>query len=290
MNSKSMFLIILIMMVTGTISCRRDKSEHEINIIFLHHSTGDILWRGKEATFFVKVARRISGEVADWFDRDALILKLFERYNKEHRRNYLIEEMEFPKAKPYGWKNYPFDYYNIWVKNGGNDPFMKEPTLEILAKKYEVIIFKHCFPVSNIKPDNDSPDINSEKKTISNYKLQYSAIRDKLHEFPDVKFILFTGASQVKQNISEDEAIRAKEFFNWVTNEWDLPDDNIYIWDLYNLETEGALYFRPDYAVSENNSHPNSYFAGKAVPLLFDRIVDVIENNGNSTTLKGEFK
>jgi len=49
---------------------------------------------------------------------------------------------------------------------------------------------------------------------------------------------LFTGAAQVKSQISEDEAKRAKEFFEWAVKEWDLPNDNIYIWDFYNLQTE----------------------------------------------------
>ena len=209
---------------------------------------------------------------------------------KKKNRNYSIREIEFPKSKPYGWNNYPYDYYNIWVKNAGEDPFLEEPTLESLLKKYQIIIFKHCFPVSNIQADIITPDINSEIKTISNYKLQYSALRDKLHEFPDTKFILFTGAVQVKSQVTEDEAVRTKEFFSWVVNEWDLPCDNIYLWDLYSLETEGGLYFKDDYAVSPTDSHPSKYFAGRVVKLLFNRIIDVIENNGNNTQLSGEVK
>ena len=198
--------------------------------------------------------------------------------------------MEFPKEAPYGWNNFPYDYYNIWVKNAGDKPFMEEPTLEMLTKEFQIVIFKHCFPVSNIQEDLDSADINSDVKTISNYKLQYIALRDKLHEFPDTKFILFTGAAQVKSNISEDEAKRAREFFRWVTDEWDLPDDNIYLWDLYKLETEGDLYLKEKYSLNPNNSHPNKDFAGKVVILLFNRILDVIENNGTRTHLTGENK
>ena len=131
-------------------------------------------------------------------------------------------------------------------------------------KEYQVIIFKHCYPVSNIQADKDSADINSDYKSIANYKLQYAALRDKLHEFPDTKFIFWTGAAQVKSAVSEDEAKRAKEFFTWVINEWDLPGDNIHIWDLYSLETEGGLYFKEEYATSPNDSHPNGEFASKA--------------------------
>lgn len=198
--------------------------------------------------------------------------------------------MAFPKIKPYGWNNNPFDYYNIWVNNAGEKPYMEEPTLEMLTKQYQVIIFKHCFPVSNIKPDQESSDKDSQLKTISNYKLQYLALRDKLHEFPNTKFILFTGAAQIKSTITEDEAERTREFFSWVINEWDLPGDNIYLWDLYNLQTEGGLFFKDEYAASVNDSHPNGVFAGKVVMLLFNRIIDVIEYKGSGTQLTGERK
>jgi len=198
--------------------------------------------------------------------------------------------MIFPKQTPYGWNNFPFDYYNIWVKNEGKEPFKDEPTLEILTRDYQVIIFKHCFPVSNIQKNEIPADINSKIKTISNYKLQYAAIKEKLHEFPSTKFILFTGAVQVRANNSEDKAIRAREFFQWVVEEWDEPEDNIYLWDLYDLQTEGGLYFKDAYALSPENSHPNGEFASKAVDLLFNRIIDVIEQDGKGTLLTGELK
>jgi hypothetical protein len=210
------------------------------------------------------------------------------QYNKINNKHYTIQEMAFPKESPYGWQNYPYDYYNIWVKNAGPEPFMEEPTLEILTKKYQVIIFKHCFPVSGIQPDKEVADINSDYKSLANYKLQYNAIRDKLHEFPDTKFILFTGAALVKGSGTEEEALRTKEFFTWVINEWDLPDDNIYIWDLYSLETEGGLYLKDEYATSPRDSHPNDKLASKAAELIFNRIIDVIDNDGKNTKLTGE--
>ncbi len=48
---------------------------------------------------------------------------------KNIKKTTSLEEVAFPKSKPYGWNNYPYDYYNIWVNNAGPKPFMKEPTL-----------------------------------------------------------------------------------------------------------------------------------------------------------------
>ncbi len=258
------FAILLISILA--ISCGQEPKSPYMNIIFLHHSTGKDIWNGG----------------------DHSLGQLFKEFNKEYDTNYAITEIEFPKGSPYGWKNYPYDYYNIWVKNAGEEPFKKEPTLEMLTKDYQIIMFKHCYPVSNIKVDLDSPDINSDIKTLSNYKLQYAALRDKLHEFPDTKFIIWTGAALVEASTNKDNAIRAKEFFEWVMNEWDLAGDNIYIWDLYSLQTEGGLYFKDEYAVSQKDSHPNEEFSGRAVKQLFNRIIDVIENNGKGTKLSGK--
>ena len=259
-----------------------------MKILYLHHSTGGLIWRGGRASIASRAARKISPRLAQVIGRKAKLPGLFEKFNESSKKDYRIKEMVFPKASPYGWHNYPYDYYNIWVKNAGNEPFMEEPTLEMLTKDYQVIIFKHCYPVSNIQADKENADINSNYKSLSNYKLQYAALRDKLYEFPDTKFILFTGAAQVRQNISTDEAKRAKEFFTWVVNDWDLPGDNIHIWDLYTLETEGGIYCKDEFATSPGDSHPNTEFAGKAVQLLFSRIIDVIENDGAGTKSTGE--
>jgi hypothetical protein len=277
-----------LLMLVPLNSCKQKENKSDMNIIYLHHSIGAAIWQGTKISIAKKAAGKISPKLADIIGKKARLPLLFEKYNQENDKNYLIREIEFPKASPYGWNNSPYDYYNIWIRNAGNEPYMEEPTLEILTKQYQVIIFKHCYPVSHIHADKDSADINSDYKSLSNYKLQYAALRDKLHEFPDTKFILFTGAAEVKPGVPEDEAKRSKEFFTWVTDEWDLPGDNIHLWDFYSLETEGGIYLRDEYAVSPNDPHPNGDFAGKAVQLLFNRIVDIIDNNGNGTKVTGE--
>lgn len=266
--------------IIGLFACTGRQDEQAVGLAFLHHSTGSVIWEGDPSRLDPVVVKKNSRLKAQ-------LPIMFAEYNEEHTKNYAIKEIIFPKAEPYGWNNYPYDYYNIWVKNAGEKPFMKEPTLEMLTSQFQVIVFKHCFPSSNILGDNGIADINSDIKTLSNYKQQYLALRDKIHEFSDNKFILFTGAVQVKSFLSEEEAIRAREFYNWVVNDWDLPDDNIFIWDLYQLQTEGGLYFKDEYAVSPNDSHPNKEFAGMAANLLFNRIIDIIENNGTTTDLAG---
>ena len=274
---RNIFLfILLIALIFG---CDNNKSTNNktmsetIHIAFLHHSTGQVVWQGNTSKIAFKLFKK--SDVTKWFST----------FNKQNNTNYQIESFNFPKETPYGWKNYPYDYYNIWVKNAGSKEYMQEPTLEMLTKKYKVIIFKHCFPVSNIIADSGNPNVVSEEKRIENYKLQYIKLKEKMKSFPETKFIVWTGAALLKANTTEDNAIRAREFRDWVINVWDEPKDNIFIWDFFDLETESGLYLKPEFAAGQKNSHPNKTFAGKAAPLFCKRIVEVIEGRGDTHSL-----
>jgi hypothetical protein len=259
---KSLLAFALILLITGCDSNNKSMTK----IIFLHHSTGEAIWKGKTNRYLYRLTGK--GDVQ----------KYIRKYNKMNRTAYEADEMNFPRNSPYGWNNYPFDYYNIWVRNAGSRPFMEEPTLEMLTSQYDVIVFKHCFPVSRIVEDSGSPDINSDVKSLENYKLQYEALKRKMHEFPDTRFILWTPAANTKLKSDEDEAARTREFTDWIINDWDEKGDNIFIWDFYNYETEGGLYLTDNNAHSPDNSHPSVEFSARMAPLFARFIIDVIES------------
>ena len=157
----------------------------------------------------------------------------------------------------------------------------------MLTRDYDVIIWKHCYPVSNVLADTGNPSVSSSAKRAENYKVQYEALKKKMHQFPDTTFIIWTGAAQTQANTNQANAQRARNFFNWVKNTWDEPGDNIYIFDFRQLETEGGLYLLNKYAVSPTNSHPNSSFSKQVAPKFGQRIVDVIEGRGDTASLTG---
>ena len=244
----------------GTPADEGEPTRAGARILFLHHSTGECVW---------------NGGVEAWFDA----------YNRRNGTQYSITEQSFPKDEPYGWRNYPYDYWNIWVRHAGRSPYMTEPTLEMLAPKHDVIMFKHCFPVSAIEADTGRGVVSSEEKRIENYKLQYAALGEKLREFPDTRFIVWTGAALVRAETDAASARRAGAFFEWVRTSWDEPGDNIYLWDFYTLETEGQLYLKDEYA--SGDSHPNERFSRMAAPLLCQRIVDVLGGAGDTGSITG---
>ncbi len=281
-----MLVIMSILICCFIESCSESKTHNSstigspVKILFLHHSTGKIIWsaNNNQIVYYLNKVLNRYNYVPDFFDN----------YNKNHNTQYIVSEKVFPNSNPYGWRNYPFDYYNIWVKNAGDETFMEEPTLEMLTKQYDVIIFKHCYPGSNIMDNTGDPEINSERKSLENYKLQYNALKDKMREFPETKYIVWTIPALVKNKTTQEQAVRADRFSKWMKEKWDDPDDNIFIWDFRMLEIDETFLLKPEYARSENDSHPNTNLATKAAPLFCQRIIDIIETNGVNTTLTGE--
>jgi hypothetical protein len=245
-------------------------------IVFLHHSTGQVVLVGNTPKIVFRVTGK--GDVAKWISN----------YNRSNSASLRFEAADFPTGQNYEWANYPYDYHNIWVKHAGDTPYKGEPTLEMLTSKYDVIIWKHCFPVGEILADTGRPDADSREKRLENYKAQYLDLRAKMRSFPNTKFIVWTGAALVKDATTPEQAARTKQFFDWVKAEWDEPGDNIFLWDFYELETEGGLYLKEEYAASRTDSHPRSDFGGRVAPLFGQRIVNVIEGRGDATSLAGE--
>ncbi|HBH49061.1 MAG TPA: hypothetical protein DDX98_10495 [Bacteroidales bacterium] len=265
-------LIYLLVVIFIGSACKNNTElsyeEPDAKVIFLHHSTGMNVYKGK---------REFLSGFSSRFEKYSVPMFL-QQYNEENGTKYAIKEQNFPTGNPYPWNNYPYDYYNIWVKNAGHEPYMEEPTLEMLTKEYDVIIFKHCFPVSNILEDDSVPDINSDKKTLANYKLQYTALKEKLHEFSETKFIVWTGAALVESKTTAENAKRAQDFAKWVTNIWGAEEDNIYIWDFRKLQTDGGLYLPVEKAKNEWDSHLNPDFGEVAAKDFTNKIISVIEN------------
>lgn len=231
-----------------------------VRILFLHHSTGENVW---------------NGGVEGWLNQ----------YNSKNNAQYNIEEMIFP-SEPYEWANYPYDYWLLWVKNAGKG-YKGQPTLESLARKYDVIIWKQCFPGSEIEEDGGSPSVSSKVKTLENYKLQYAALKKKMREFPNVRFIVWTPAVELNGNIDAAQAKRTRDFAKWVVQDWDEKGDNIFVWDFYSYETDGGLFMKRENSVGKNDAHPNKKFSSQVAPNFARRIVDVIEGRGDSASVLG---
>ncbi len=243
MKTKKTLFRLLVLIVTVLTSCSQPENHR---VIFLHHSTG-------ENVFY-------EGKVKEWIDQ----------YNQETKNNIEITERAFPN-EPYEWKNYPFDYWNLWV-NGNCDP--EKPGIECLntlAAEYDVIIFKHCFPGAQVLEDTGEADSTFERKSLENYKAQYRALRDLMDSYPDNLFIVWTLAPLHRLSTTPENALRARQFVEWVKNEWRSEDggerDNILVFDFWELTAEhsenpdqgqvNCLRYEYERDHESDDSHPN---------------------------------
>jgi hypothetical protein len=139
---------------------------------------------------------------------------------------------------------------------------------------------------SVVAPDGD-PDVASPVQTDANDRLQYEAIRDVLLGHPDQRFLVWTGAALVAGATSPDDAQRAHDFFDWVRTTWDEPGDNVFVWDFWELETDGGIDMLDEHASSDTDSHPDAAFSAEAAPCFVERVIDVIEGYGDDRAITG---
>lgn len=219
----------------------------DYKIHFLHHSTGRNL-----------------------ID-DGDIYSMFDNYNQQHDTNYIFtEEWSTPSG------NYPYDYYS--------DTF--SPTrLQQYVNQYDMIVFKHCFPGSDIREDTGNPDINSDRKSLENYKLQYKALRDRFDKYPEAKFLIMTipPRHRLHSSATPERAARANGFGEWVQNEY-LSENgshpNIAVFDFRTLLIDSIGYLKYEYELFHNDDdcHPNELANQTICPLFFDAIIAFIHD------------
>ncbi|MBI4953728.1 MAG: hypothetical protein HY908_17015 [Myxococcales bacterium] len=229
-------------------------------IMYLHHSTGGVIW---------------GGGVPEGVDAA----------NTANGTSYAIEQTDYPSAA-YPWQNYPYDYWHLWVEAGGQAAAEGQQSLADLTAAHRVVVFKHCFPVSDIEADTGSPDLASEVKSIENYELQYAALKDALHAYPQTRFLVWTGAARLLTESSVEQGARSRQFFTWVKETWDEPGDNIFVWDFFELETEGGDFLVPAYAAGD--SHPSDAFALQVAPFFVNRLLAVLDGSADGGSLTGQ--
>jgi hypothetical protein len=270
---------------------RDSAMTHTVRIAYLHHSTGEIVWRGGIHRHLFRLAALVAPAfVSTWVNRirPLGVPGFITAWNAAHGTEYRIRRLTYPATKAgYPWANYPFDYWNLWVAHTDRNRDRGEFNLDDLTRDYDVIVFKHCFPVSRMVADAAASTTATDAKTLGNYKSQYEALKRRLHQFPSKKFILWTGPPLSRAATNPEEALRAQRFFEWVTSTWDERGDNIFLWDYRSLAVAADGCLAAQHEASPGNSHPSAGFARTVAPLIGRRIVDVIEGRGDAASSTG---
>jgi len=130
--------------------------------------------------------------------------------------------------------------------------------------EYDVIVFKSCYPVSNIQSDDQ----------LAEYKSYYLSIRARMDQYPDKIFIVVTPPPEIPADSDAQAAARARDFADWLASgEYLDGHPNVFTFNFFDLMADPATnMLRADYQADEFDAHPNELANQTVGPLFVDFI------------------
>lgn len=239
-------------------------ADKKIKIIFIHHSTGaNLINQGKVRELLAKK----NPDLEFWdhgysyrFPQFNGILDFFYPH---------IAGLNNPKGQNTGIDNgikltndSPQGYEDLFTQNVTDPP--SNALSQIL--KYDVVIFKSCFPVTKIETDDK----------LESYKKNYLAIRATIDKYPDKLFILFTPPPLRREMTNPEYAKRARIYANWLKSKEYLGErKNIRVFDFFDLLSENNFLKKEYCPLLPFDSHPNKFaneLAGRKFVELLSKV------------------
>ncbi|UCE24425.1 MAG: hypothetical protein JSU74_14260 [Candidatus Zixiibacteriota bacterium] len=205
-------------------------------LIFLHHSVGrGILYEGGLRDSLLQMGVLVKG--ATYGD---------EIGQKTDIKDWL-PKFQSDMDRIFSFKAHPDRYYSD-------------------GKSNDIVMFKSCFPNSNIVGDGQLPgDQGSSERTMANYRSVFEELKAEMARYPDKLFIYVTAPPLVPESTTPENAANAVAFNRWLIEEY-LPDyqretghSNLAIFDLFSVLADETGILRGDYRrPDKGDSHPNS--------------------------------
>jgi hypothetical protein len=211
------------------------KPTQKLTMVWHHHSTGDSLLEGG-------LLAALKADNIDFYDIN---------YKEAVVDGYVIGDHTDPPDFPKNF-NTPkyFDVIKSWELKGDK-------------KQHDIVMFKSCFPSSDIRDD----------AMLERYKGYYNSLLPTFKAHPEILFIAMSTPPLVKRETKPESAARARVWSKWVTGEWAKDVKNVKVFDLFNALAilEGkpdANTLVPQFAAGKDDSHPTPAGA-QAVTRLF---------------------
>jgi hypothetical protein len=133
------------------------------------------------------------------------------------------------------------------------------------GRENDIILFKSCFPNSDIITEGTSPgDPFDKTKTVWNYKAVIEKLGREFSNKPGKLFIYMTAPPIVPSQTTAENAARAREFNNWLITSYSAEYrenyrlSNFLIFNLYDILADQNGFLREEFRRSESDSHPNA--------------------------------
>ncbi len=206
----------------------------KLSMVWHHHSTGDDLLKGG-------LRQELDKNNIDFHDIN---------YKEAKVGDYVIGDRTDPPDFPKNF-NTP-EYFKViagWEMDEG--------------KHHDIVMFKSCFPASDIKSD----------EMLEQYKGYYKSMLSTFKAHPEIMFIGMSTPPLTAGKTTAENSTRARKWAEWVTTEYAKALPNVQVFDLFGAlsilkgnPNEGTL--PPQFAVGKWDSHPAGG-AGKAMARLF---------------------
>ena len=131
----------------------------------------------------------------------------------------------------------------LFSESGQNSSYTR--TLPDPGGENQIVMFKSCFPNSNLEGNPDDPPMNMGwDTTVSNAKYIYNDLLNYFITRPDKLFIVITAPPVLDSTY----AANARAFNTWLVQDWlaenNYPLNNVAVWDFYNILTGANNHHR----------------------------------------------
>jgi hypothetical protein len=245
--------------------------EEVVKLIFIHHSTGenwlmdgygDLGLTLQANNYFVSDTNYGWGPngIGDRTD----IPNWIEWFVGTNRDTYMNAVYTESQANAGGW-----DYYTRNLADPGGEN--------------EIIMFKSCFPNSDLYGNPNDPPQPGSDFTVANAKYIYNQLLTYFVTRPDKLFVVITAPPLQYPDSPEN----SRAFNTWLVNDWlaenDYPYSNVAVFDFYNVLTHPDNHHRyANGAVEYVTNHGNN-------TLYYDSAGDDHPNEAGSQKATDEF-
>ncbi|MCB9451075.1 MAG: hypothetical protein H6672_06525 [Anaerolineaceae bacterium] len=250
MSKRMLFILGMMALLLVGFSSVTAQDNEPISIIFMHHSTGlGVIQGGHLRGAFTDLG------YAFWdhgYNDEGLV---------DPAGEYLGINWDVPgdNTDPDGW-------YEIFQQ-----PFTDPPTNTFSHMlQQDVIIFKSCFPTSDI----------IDEEMFAAYQRYYLTIRDVMDQYPDKLFIAWSTPPLVPNSTTLENAARARRWSAYLTSaEYLEGHPNVFVFDFFSLLADEDGFLRTEYRPDDEwDSHPNDLANGMVGPILVAFVDEAARN------------